>query len=61
MRRRSGTLDIYAWADPEAYEGEYQCVATNEYGTAYSNKINLHISSKLPSIQAFESIVTEYI
>uniref|UniRef100_A0A8C7K4Z4 Neurofascin n=1 Tax=Oncorhynchus kisutch TaxID=8019 RepID=A0A8C7K4Z4_ONCKI len=44
MRRRSGTLDIYAWADPEAYEGEYQCVATNEYGTAYSNKINLRIS-----------------
>ncbi|CAB1329841.1 unnamed protein product [Coregonus sp. 'balchen'] len=43
MRRRSGTLDIYAWADPEAYEGEYQCVATNEYGTAYSNKINLRI------------------
>uniref|UniRef100_A0A674BR59 Neurofascin n=1 Tax=Salmo trutta TaxID=8032 RepID=A0A674BR59_SALTR len=44
MRRRSGTLDIYAWADPEAYEGEYQCVATNEYGTAYSNKINLRMS-----------------
>uniref|UniRef100_A0AAY5KT56 Neurofascin n=1 Tax=Esox lucius TaxID=8010 RepID=A0AAY5KT56_ESOLU len=44
MRRRSGTLDIYAWAKPEAYEGEYQCVATNEYGTAYSNKINLRIS-----------------
>ncbi|CAB1336464.1 unnamed protein product, partial [Coregonus sp. 'balchen'] len=47
MRRHSGTLDIYAWADPEAYEGEYQCVATNEYGTAYSNKINLHISRAL--------------
>eukprot|EP00063_Salmo_salar_P017009 XP_013991844.1 PREDICTED: neurofascin-like isoform X2 [Salmo salar] len=44
MRRRSGTLDIYAWTDPGAYEGEYQCVVTNEYGTAYSNKINLHIS-----------------
>ncbi|KAJ8016747.1 hypothetical protein DPEC_G00010570 [Dallia pectoralis] len=44
MRRRSGTLDIYAWAQPEAYEAEYQCVVTNTYGTAYSNKINLRIS-----------------
>ncbi|KAL1021027.1 hypothetical protein UPYG_G00007780 [Umbra pygmaea] len=44
MRRHSGTLEIYAWANPEAYEGEYQCVVTNALGIAYSNKIFLRIS-----------------
>ena len=47
MRRRSGTLDINAWNNPEDYEGEYQCIASNEYGSAYSNKIVLRLSSKL--------------
>lgn len=46
MRRRSGTLDIYAWNNPEEYEAEYQCIASNEYGSAYSNKIRLRISSE---------------
>ncbi|KAM6977591.1 neurofascin [Aplochiton taeniatus] len=45
MRRRSGTLDIYAWNNsPESYEAEYQCIASNEYGSAYSHKIRLWIS-----------------
>ncbi|XP_062315373.1 neurofascin isoform X1 [Osmerus eperlanus] len=44
MRRRSGTLDINAWNNPEDYEGEYQCIASNEYGSAYSNKIVLRLS-----------------
>ncbi|KAM3872001.1 neurofascin [Diretmus argenteus] len=44
MRRRSGTLDIYAWNNPEEYEAEYQCIASNEYGSAYSNKIILRLS-----------------
>uniref|UniRef100_A0A8D3BZG8 Neurofascin-like n=1 Tax=Scophthalmus maximus TaxID=52904 RepID=A0A8D3BZG8_SCOMX len=43
MRRRSGTLDIYAWNDPEQYEAEYQCIASNEYGSAYSHKIRLRL------------------
>ncbi|XP_075897873.1 neurofascin [Nelusetta ayraudi] len=43
MRRRSGTLDIYAWNNPEQYEAEYQCIASNEYGSAYSNKIRLQL------------------
>uniref|UniRef100_A0A8C2ZWJ5 Neurofascin n=1 Tax=Cyclopterus lumpus TaxID=8103 RepID=A0A8C2ZWJ5_CYCLU len=43
MRRRSGTLDIYAWNNPEQYEAEYQCIASNEYGSAYSNKIRLRL------------------
>uniref|UniRef100_UPI0037E8D4BE neurofascin n=1 Tax=Semicossyphus pulcher TaxID=241346 RepID=UPI0037E8D4BE len=43
MRRRSGTLDIYAWNNPEQYEAEYQCIASNEYGSAYSNKIILRL------------------
>uniref|UniRef100_A0A3B4VEW3 Neural cell adhesion molecule L1 n=1 Tax=Seriola dumerili TaxID=41447 RepID=A0A3B4VEW3_SERDU len=43
MRRRSGTLDIYAWNKPEQYEAEYQCIASNEYGSAYSNKIRLRL------------------
>ncbi|XP_029689002.1 neurofascin isoform X2 [Takifugu rubripes] len=43
MRRHSGTLDIYAWNNPEQYEAEYQCVASNMYGSAYSNKIRLRL------------------
>ncbi|XP_076022370.1 neurofascin [Genypterus blacodes] len=43
MRRRSGTLDIYAWNNPEQYEAEYQCIASNEYGSAYSHKIRLQL------------------
>uniref|UniRef100_A0AAQ4P7Q1 Neurofascin n=1 Tax=Gasterosteus aculeatus aculeatus TaxID=481459 RepID=A0AAQ4P7Q1_GASAC len=43
MRRRSGTLDIYAWNNPEQYEAEYQCIASNAYGSAYSNKIRLRL------------------
>lgn len=46
MRRHSGTLDIYAWNNPEQYEAEYQCVASNMYGSAYSNKIRLRLYSK---------------
>ena len=46
MRRRSGTLDIYAWKDPQEYEAEYQCIASNEHGSAYSNKILLRLSSE---------------
>ncbi|TNN73527.1 Neurofascin [Liparis tanakae] len=40
---RSGTLDIYAWNNPDQYEAEYQCVASNMYGSAYSNKIRLRL------------------
>uniref|UniRef100_A0A3Q3FA42 Neurofascin n=1 Tax=Labrus bergylta TaxID=56723 RepID=A0A3Q3FA42_9LABR len=47
VRRRSGTLDIYAWNNPEQYEAEYQCIASNEYGSAYSNKIRLRLYSKI--------------
>lgn len=47
MRRHSGTLDIYAWNNPEQYEAEYQCVASNMYGSAYSNKIRLRLYSKI--------------
>ncbi|KAL7398325.1 hypothetical protein ABVT39_007876 [Epinephelus coioides] len=43
MRRRSGTLDIYAWNNPDQYEAEYQCIASNQYGSAYSNKIRLRL------------------
>ncbi|KAK2851707.1 hypothetical protein Q5P01_007983 [Channa striata] len=43
MRRRSGTLDIYARNNPEQYEAEYQCIASNEYGSAYSHKIRLQL------------------
>uniref|UniRef100_A0A8C6UWQ8 Ig-like domain-containing protein n=1 Tax=Neogobius melanostomus TaxID=47308 RepID=A0A8C6UWQ8_9GOBI len=46
MRRRSGTLDIYAKYNPEQYEAEYQCIASNQYGSAYSNKIRLMLYSK---------------
>uniref|UniRef100_A0A8C4FF36 Neural cell adhesion molecule L1 n=1 Tax=Dicentrarchus labrax TaxID=13489 RepID=A0A8C4FF36_DICLA len=50
MRRRSGTLDIYAWNNPEQYEAEYQCIASNEYGSAYSNKIILRLYSKITPV-----------
>ena len=46
MRRRSGTLDIYGRNNPEQYEAEYQCIASNEYGSAYSHKIRLQLYSK---------------
>uniref|UniRef100_A0A8C3PTH8 Neural cell adhesion molecule L1 n=1 Tax=Calidris pygmaea TaxID=425635 RepID=A0A8C3PTH8_9CHAR len=43
MRRRSGTLviDFHSGGRPEDYEGEYQCFARNDYGTALSSKIHL--------------------
>ncbi|KAM8977242.1 neurofascin [Pelodytes ibericus] len=46
FRRRSGTLviDIHGGGHPEDYEGEYQCFARNEHGTALSNKIMLQVS-----------------
>uniref|UniRef100_A0A672Y6W1 Neurofascin n=1 Tax=Sphaeramia orbicularis TaxID=375764 RepID=A0A672Y6W1_9TELE len=50
MRRRSGTLDISAWNNPEQYEAEYQCIASNEYGSAYSNKIRLQLYSKFTPV-----------
>ncbi|XP_014325248.1 neurofascin-like isoform X1 [Xiphophorus maculatus] len=43
MRRRSGTLDIYAKHNPEQYEAEYQCIASNLYGSAYTHKIRLRL------------------
>lgn len=44
MRRRSGTLEIFFWGRPNDYEGEYQCTASNKFGSAISNKINLRVS-----------------
>ncbi|XP_019369507.1 PREDICTED: neurofascin isoform X19 [Gavialis gangeticus] len=46
MQYRSGTLviDIHSRGRPEDYEGEYQCFARNDYGTALSNKIHLQVS-----------------
>ncbi|CAN9512169.1 unnamed protein product [Ophioblennius macclurei] len=46
MRKRSGTVEIgfRSGGRPEDYEGEYQCFATNEFGTALSNKILLRVS-----------------
>ncbi|KAJ8377688.1 hypothetical protein AAFF_G00254690 [Aldrovandia affinis] len=46
MRRWSGTLDLgFGTARrPEEYEAEYQCFATNDYGSAVSNKIQLKVS-----------------
>ncbi|XP_061122312.1 neurofascin isoform X4 [Syngnathus typhle] len=43
MRRRSGTLDISARNDPRQYEAEYQCIASNQYGSAYSDKIRVRL------------------
>ncbi|XP_033852319.3 neurofascin homolog (chicken) a isoform X20 [Acipenser ruthenus] len=46
MRHRAGTLEIgfRSGGRPEEYEGEYQCFARNEYGTALSSKILLRVS-----------------
>ncbi|XP_051531864.1 neurofascin-like isoform X6 [Myxocyprinus asiaticus] len=44
MRKRSGTLEIKSSGKPEDYEGEYQCFASNDFGTAISNKILLRVS-----------------
>uniref|UniRef100_A0A8B9LK07 Neurofascin homolog (chicken) a n=1 Tax=Astyanax mexicanus TaxID=7994 RepID=A0A8B9LK07_ASTMX len=46
MRKRSGTLEISFrnGGKPEEYEGEYQCFALNDFGTAISNKILLRVS-----------------
>ncbi|KAJ8371340.1 hypothetical protein SKAU_G00113680 [Synaphobranchus kaupii] len=46
MRRWSGTLDMGFGHQrrPEEYEAEYQCFATNDYGSAASDKIRLRIS-----------------
>ncbi|KAM4626044.1 neurofascin homolog (chicken) a [Polymixia lowei] len=46
MRKRSGTLEIgfRSGGRPEDYEGEYQCFAANDFGTALSNKILLRVS-----------------
>ncbi|XP_037831045.1 neurofascin homolog (chicken) a isoform X3 [Kryptolebias marmoratus] len=46
MRKRSGTLEIsfLSGGRPEDYEGEYQCVASNNLGKALSNKILLRVS-----------------
>uniref|UniRef100_A0A671NQP9 Neural cell adhesion molecule L1 n=1 Tax=Sinocyclocheilus anshuiensis TaxID=1608454 RepID=A0A671NQP9_9TELE len=46
MRSRSGTLEIRSSGKSEDYEGEYQCFASNEFGTAISNKILLRVSSE---------------
>ncbi|XP_077059521.1 neurofascin homolog (chicken) a isoform X6 [Siphateles boraxobius] len=44
MRIRSGTLEFRSSGKPEDYEGEYQCFASNDFGTAISNKILLRVS-----------------
>ncbi|XP_053530062.1 neurofascin homolog (chicken) a isoform X3 [Ictalurus punctatus] len=46
MRKRSGTLEISFrnGGKPDDYEGEYQCFAMNDFGTAISNKILLRVS-----------------
>ncbi|XP_072886744.1 neurofascin homolog (chicken) a isoform X9 [Hemitrygon akajei] len=46
MRSRSGTLvmDFRYSGRAEDYEGEYQCSARNDHGTALSNKIYLQVS-----------------
>lgn len=48
MKKRSGTLEISFrnGGKPEDYEGEYQCFAMNDFGTAISKKILLRVSSK---------------
>ncbi|XP_069798679.1 neurofascin-like [Narcine bancroftii] len=46
MKSRSGTLvmDFRYNGRAEDYEGEYQCSARNDHGTALSNKIHLQVS-----------------
>ncbi|XP_069489233.1 neurofascin isoform X11 [Ambystoma mexicanum] len=46
QRGRSGTLviDFHSGGQQEEYEGEYQCFARNDHGTAVSNKIMLQVS-----------------
>ncbi|XP_029631800.1 neurofascin isoform X9 [Salmo trutta] len=46
MRKRSGTLEISfrSGGRPEDYEGEYQCFASNDFGTALTSKILLRVS-----------------
>ncbi|XP_032898721.1 neurofascin isoform X4 [Amblyraja radiata] len=46
MRSRSGTLvmDFRYSGRAEDYEGEYQCSARNDHGTALSHKIHLQVS-----------------
>ncbi|XP_016159690.1 PREDICTED: neurofascin isoform X18 [Ficedula albicollis] len=46
MKRRSGTLviDFHSGGRPDDYEGEYQCFARNDFGTALSSKIHLQVS-----------------
>ncbi|MGH0185765.1 UNVERIFIED_CONTAM: hypothetical protein FKN15_019370, partial [Acipenser sinensis] len=53
MRHRAGTLEIgfRSGGKPEEYEGEYQCFARNEYGTALSSKILLRVSTMMPIVQ----------
>ncbi|XP_073732165.1 neurofascin homolog (chicken) a isoform X22 [Misgurnus anguillicaudatus] len=44
MRKPSGSLEIRSSGKPEDFEGEYQCFANNDFGTAISNKILLRVS-----------------
>ncbi|XP_062402310.1 neurofascin homolog (chicken) a isoform X3 [Sardina pilchardus] len=60
QRKPSGTLEISFrnGGRPEDYEGEYQCFATNDFGTAISNKILLRVSkSPLWPKEVLEPIV----
>ncbi|KAL2090879.1 hypothetical protein ACEWY4_013142 [Coilia grayii] len=60
QRKPQGTLEISFrnGGRPEDYEGEYQCFASNDYGTALSNKILLRVSkSPLWPKEVLEPIV----
>ncbi|KAJ8259471.1 hypothetical protein GJAV_G00169690 [Gymnothorax javanicus] len=62
MRRRSGTLEINfrSGGRPEDYEGTYQCFASNDIGTAISNKILLRVSkAPLWPKEVLEPVVVE--
>uniref|UniRef100_A0AAY4DL07 Neurofascin n=1 Tax=Denticeps clupeoides TaxID=299321 RepID=A0AAY4DL07_9TELE len=62
MRKRSGTLEIgfRSGGRPEEYEGEYQCFASNDFGTAISNKILLRVSkSPLWPKEVLEPVVVQ--